>query len=95
MAKDRYWASRALTLLEGKISRSRAAMGKRLSSPVKRRANTADLVQGAIAQPDSLPPQGREALMKYAEEFYGTEVARTIMAPYILDEPEPLPEEVV
>ena len=95
MPKDRYWAIRTLDILEKKIDRSRAAMSARLGAPIKRRPNTSALIQESMMQPEGLPPQGREALMRYAEQFYGKEVARTLMAPYILGEPEPLPEEAI
>lgn len=84
MPKDRYWAARTLDILEKKLARSRVSMDSRLSSPVKRRANTSDLVQEAVMQPEAVTPQGREALMEYAKQFYGKEVADSIMAPYIL-----------
>lgn len=95
MPKERYWAIRALDLLDRKMARARVAMANRLGPPVKRRPNTSALVQEAMASPEGLPPQGREVLMQYAEQFYGTEVARTIMAPYILGDEQPIPEEVV
>ena len=91
MAKNRYWVARTMELLGDKVARSQLAMTKRLAAPIQRRPNTSDLVQGMMMRPEEASPQGREALLDFAKDFYGKEVAETIMAPFILG-PE---EEVV
>lgn len=88
-----YWAERVTDKLAGRLARSQAAIDAVIHRPVLRRPNTSALLTQYMTEPQNpeFQGQGRERLVDYLKQRYGT-AARAIL-PYIIPQTAP-PEEI-
>ena len=81
MSPQPYWIDNAVRDASARIEGMKAAMQAQVGRPSARRPNTTELIQQQAANPQAMPPQGRERLGQYLVDTYGE--GGRILAPYL------------